>query len=60
MGEDGKQMEPEILINISFRLPQADRGALAEHLGPVMKEAIQAGGDTVHIGLQPYTPDEEG
>jgi hypothetical protein len=52
-------MEPEILINISFRLPQADRKALAEHLSPVMKETIQAGGDTVHISLQPYTPDEE-
>jgi hypothetical protein len=58
MSED-RHMEPEILINISFRLPQADRAALAAHLGPVMSAAIQAGGDTVHIGLQPYTPDEE-
>lgn len=52
-------MEPEILINITFRLPQSDRNALAQHLAPVMKEAIQTGGDTVHISLQPYTPDEE-
>lgn len=52
-------MEPEILINISFRLPQADRTALADHLSPVIREAIIAGGDTVHVGLQPYDPDEE-
>lgn len=52
-------MEPEILVNISFRLPQADRTALGEHLAPVLKEAVIAGGDTVHIGLQPYDPDEE-
>jgi hypothetical protein len=51
-------MEPEILINISFRLPQADREALADHLAPVVREAIKTGGDTVHVGLQPYTPDE--
>jgi len=51
-------MEPEILVNIALRLPQADRRALAEHLGPVIKEAIIAGGDTVHISLQPYDPDE--
>jgi hypothetical protein len=52
-------MEPEILVNISLRLPQADRRALAEHLAPVIKEAIVAGGDTVYVGLQPYDPDEE-
>lgn len=51
-------MEPEILVTVSLRLPQADRRALAEHLAPVIREAIVAGGDTVHVGLQPYTPDE--
>lgn len=51
-------MDPEILINVSFHLPQADRRALADHLAPVIREAIIAGGDTVHIGLQPYDPDE--
>lgn len=51
-------MEPEIFVTISLRLPQADRRALADHLAPVIKEAIIAGGDTVHVGLQPYDPDE--
>ena len=51
-------MEPEILVNISLRLPQSDRMALALHLSPIIKEAIIAGGDTVHIALQPYDPDE--
>lgn len=53
-------MDPEILVSITFRLPQADRRALAEHLVPVMKEAVIAGGDTVYISLQPYDPDESG
>jgi len=52
-------MEPEILVNISFRLPQADRTTLAAHLAPVFREAIIAAGDTVHFDLQPYSPDDE-
>lgn len=52
-------MEPEILVNVSLRLPQADRRALAEHLSLVIKEAIVAGGDTVHVSLQPYDPDAD-
>lgn len=53
------ELEPEILVNISLRLPQADRIALGGHLAPLMQEAVVAGGDTVHISLQPYDPDEE-
>lgn len=51
-------MDPEILVSITLRLPQADRRALADHLAPVIKEAIVAGGDTVHVAMQPYDPDE--
>jgi hypothetical protein len=51
--------EPEILVTVSLRLPQADRTALADHLTPVMREAIIAGGDTVHMTLQPYTPADD-
>jgi hypothetical protein len=52
-------VEPEILMNITLRLPQSDRRALAQHIAPLMQEAIQAGGDTVHISLQPYDPEED-
>lgn len=51
-------MDPEILVSINLRLPQADRRALADHLAPVIKEAIVAGGDSVMVSLQPYDPDE--
>lgn len=51
-------MEPEILVNITLRLPQADRRVLAEHLAPLVKEALIAGGDTVNLSLQPYDPEE--
>jgi len=52
-------LEPEILVNLTLRLPQADRRALAEHLAPVIREAIIAGGDSVHIVLTPYTPSDD-
>jgi hypothetical protein len=52
-------MEPEILVNISMRLPQADRPTLADALAPVIKEAITLGGDKVTISMQPYTPDDD-
>lgn len=52
-------MEPEILVSISMRLPQADRVTLAEHLNPLVQEAIKVGGTTTNISMQPYDPDEE-
>jgi hypothetical protein len=52
-------MEPEILVNISFHLPQADRKTLAEHIAPLMHLAVVTGGDTVTVSLQPYTPEED-
>jgi len=57
--EPENRMEPEILVTISIRLPQADRQALADHLAPLMREAIAAGGDKTHINLMPYDPDED-
>lgn len=55
-------MEPEILVTVQFRLTQAealDRRHLANHLSPLMMEAVAAGGDKVTISLQPYDPDED-
>ncbi len=52
-------MDPEILVNITLRIPQADRRILADHLAPVIKEAIIAGGDTIHVSLQPYDPEND-
>lgn len=57
MNPIGKTMESEILVTVSMRLPQADRRALADHLAPVIKEAIVAGGDSVQVILQPFTSD---
>lgn len=51
-------MEPEILVNLTFRLPQSDRHALAAHVAPVIKEAIIAGGDTVNFSLHSYDHEE--
>jgi hypothetical protein len=50
-------IDPEILVNISFRLPNAHREVLAEHLMPVIQEGIKAGGASFHLNLQPYDPD---
>ena len=52
-------MEPELLVSVSLRFPQLDRMALAEHLAPLVTEALRAGGVTTNISIQPYDPDEE-
>ncbi len=52
-------MEPEILVSISIRLPQTDRVTLAQHLAPLVHEALTVGGHTTSIALQPYTPEED-
>jgi len=52
-------LEPEILVSVSLRMPQADRATLAKHLAPLMEEAVKAGGITCNISMQPYDPDEE-
>jgi len=52
-------MESEILVSISFRVPQVDRHDLVPRLAPLFNEAIIAGGDTLHISLTPYNPDED-
>lgn len=51
-------MESEILVSISFRVPQVERDDLVPRLAPVFNEAIIAGGDTLHISLMPYDPEE--
>lgn len=51
-------MKPEILVTVQIRLPQTDRRTLAEHLSPLMTEAVAAGGDKVTISMQPYDPEE--
>ena len=55
--EGDQGLDPQILVNISLRLPQSHREVLADHLAPVIKEAIKAGGDSVHFNMQPYDPD---
>ena len=50
-------MEPEILVTISFRVPQVERKELLARLIPIFNEAIITGGDTLRISLQPYDPD---
>lgn len=55
------ELDPEILVNISFRLPQLaamDRISFAAQMVDVIRETIIIGGTTVHIGIQPYDPDE--
>lgn len=51
--------EPEVLVTISLRFPALDRAALGEHIGPIVTEALKAGGISTHVGLQPYDPDDD-
>ena len=55
-------LEPEILVNITFRVPQLvamDRSTFAEQIEPIIREAIMVGGGTVHFSMQPYDPDAD-
>lgn len=52
-------LDPEILVSISLRLPTLDREALAAHLAPLFNAAIGAGGVSTSISFQPYDPDED-
>jgi hypothetical protein len=51
-------IEPEVLVNISMSFPALDREALAEHLAPVIRAAIAAGGVGTNVCVQPYDPAE--
>lgn len=56
------ELEPEILVNISFRLPAMaamDRAAWTDQMLDVIREALLIGGPTIHVGIQPYTPEED-
>lgn len=52
-------MTTELLVNVSLRFPQLDRNALADHLAPLMAEAVRVGGSTTNISIQPYEPDDD-
>lgn len=56
------ELEPEILINISFRVPQLsamDRDDFALKLEPIIHQGIMLGGSTLHFSMQPYDPDSD-
>jgi hypothetical protein len=58
----GQELEPEILINISFRLPQIaamDRQDFSDKMLDILREALLLGGTTMHFSAQPYDPDED-
>lgn len=49
----------DLLVTLQLQFPTLDRDALAEHLTPVMRAAIAAGGNHTSLSIQPYDPDEE-
>ena len=49
----------DLLVNVAMRFPTLDRAALAEHLAPVVKAAIAAGGVTTNLSIQEYEPEED-
>lgn len=47
------------LINISFQLPEMDPKKLGPMLEDVSRAAIEVGGYTTNISIQPYNPEED-
>jgi hypothetical protein len=52
-------MDNRILVNISFQLPEMSKQDLGTYILPIVNEALNIGGNTVHVSLQPYDPDAE-
>lgn len=49
------EQEPELLVSVSMRFPAiVDPYALSALLAPVVRAAVQAGGMTTNISVQPY------
>lgn len=53
-------MADELLVSIQLRFPSLDRRALADHLTPVVREALAAGGNLTSSTVQPYDDDDGG
>lgn len=53
-------MSDELHVTITLRFPALDRRALAEHLGPVVTEALAAGGNLTSLMVMPFDDEEEG
>lgn len=53
-------MESEVLVTVQLRFPAIDHRALAEHLSPIVTEAIAAGGHLTSVSVQGYEPEEDG
>lgn len=52
-------MKSEILVTISLRFPMSDAIGLVNALGPIVKEAMSSGGQSVTISVQSHDPGEE-
>jgi hypothetical protein len=52
-------IESEVLVTVQLRFPALDRRALADHLSPILVEAITAGGSLTSFSIQGYEPNED-
>jgi hypothetical protein len=52
-------MSDEVLVTIQMRFPAFDRRVLAEHIAPVVAEALAAGGNFTSISTMPFDGDED-
>lgn len=53
-------MESEVLVTVQLRFPAIDHRALADHLAPVVTEAIAAAGRLTSVSVQGYDPEDDG
>jgi len=45
---------PELLVTITFRVPQTDLSTVGSQVEPVMRAAMAVGGNTAHIDISVY------
>jgi hypothetical protein len=48
------ERSPELLVTITFRVPQTEMSIVGRQVEPVMRAAMAVGGNTAHIDITVY------
>lgn len=59
MPAEPREGDTESLMNVSIRFPTVDRAAVADLIAPLMQAAVAAGGESLTISVQGYTPGDD-
>jgi hypothetical protein len=53
------ERSPELLVTITFRVPQTELSIVGRQVEPVMRAAMAVGGNTAHVDISVYEEEAE-